>query len=89
MQKSERVFSHDTGMMHIAAALQKPIVSIWGNTIPEFGMYPYYGEKQLEGSMTLEVQELSCRPCSKIGFEKCPKGHFNCMELQNFEALNR
>jgi heptosyltransferase-2 len=89
MKNSQRVFAHDTGMMHIAAALQKPVVSIWGNTIPEFGMYPYYGEKQLEGCITLEVQELPCRPCSKIGFEKCPKGHFNCMELQNFDVFKK
>ena len=30
-----------------------------------------------------EVQDLACRPCSKIGFQKCPKGHFKCMELQD------
>jgi len=35
------VFSHDTGLMHIAAAFKKDVFSIWGNTIPEFGMYPY------------------------------------------------
>jgi len=72
------IISHDTGLMHIAAAFKKDIVSIWGNTIPEFGMAPYFG-KSATRSVMMEVKNLSCRPCSKIGFEKCPKGHFRCM----------
>ena len=64
--------------MHIAAAFQKEIISIWGNTIPALGMYPYY-KKGLERNTTIEVKNLSCRPCSKIGYSKCPKGHFKCM----------
>ena len=76
------VISHDTGMMHIAAALQKPIVSLWGNTIPEFGMYPYLPEHPERYSIA-EVKGLSCRPCSKIGHNACPKEHFKCMEEQD------
>jgi len=77
---SKKVHTHDTGMMHIAAAFNKPIVSIWGNTVPEFGMYPYYKDQEEPvGSKILEVKGLSCRPCSKIGFNVCPKGHFKCM----------
>lgn len=85
MQGATTVYSHDTGMMHIAAALKKPIVSIWGNTIPEFGMTPYYPEGFNPGASVMkEVKDLYCRPCSKIGFKKCPKGHFLCMEAQEF-----
>jgi ADP-heptose:LPS heptosyltransferase len=76
IKQAERVITHDTGMMHIAAAFQKNIISVWGNTVPEFGMYPYMPGKE---SQIVEVKNLSCRPCSKIGFEKCPKGHFKCM----------
>lgn len=87
VQFADKVITHDTGLMHIASAFQKEIVSIWGNTIPEFGMFPYYNEKNgglSRGLNTVvEVKNLSCRPCSKIGFEKCPKGHFNC--LNNIE----
>ncbi len=88
MEKSMKVYTHDTGMMHIAAALQKPIVSIWGNTIPRFGMYPYLtNEASIAASQELEVKGLSCRPCSKIGFDKCPKGHFKCMEEMDFSQI--
>lgn len=74
------VISHDTGLMHIAAALQKPIISVWGNTVPGFGMYPYYGSRSNKQYDVVEINKLWCRPCSKIGFKKCPKGHFKCME---------
>ncbi|MEL6194227.1 MAG: glycosyltransferase family 9 protein [Bacteroidota bacterium] len=74
LEKAQVVVTPDTGMMHIAAALQKPIVSIWGNTVPEFGMFPYKTQHEF-----LEVKNLECRPCSKIGFDRCPKGHFRCM----------
>lgn len=78
ISKSQGVITNDTGMMHISAALKKPIVSIWGNTIPEFGMYPYYGQEAISHSI-IEVKDLSCRPCSKLGYSQCPKGHFKCM----------
>lgn len=84
----ETLYTHDTGMMHIGAALKRPIVSIWGNTIPEFGMYPYYPETYDDStSKTIEVKDLSCRPCSKIGYKECPKGHFDCMNLINFNDM--
>ena len=76
IKNAKQVITHDTGMMHIAAAFQKKIYSIWGNTIPDFGMSPYLANPD---SKIIEVKNLSCRPCTKIGFQKCPKGHFNCM----------
>ena len=82
LRQAELVVSHDTGLMHIAAAFGRPIVSIWGNTVPEFGMYPFRTEYQV-----LEVAGLSCRPCSKIGFDKCPQGHFKCMREQRLDLV--
>lgn len=73
------VLTNDTGLMHIAAAFRKKIYSFWGNTVPEFGMYPYLPSSLKTNSAILEVKNLRCRPCSKIGFDKCPKGHFKCM----------
>jgi ADP-heptose:LPS heptosyltransferase len=62
--------------MHIAAAFHKKIISIWGNTVPEFGMYPYMPHAE---SKIFEIRYLSCRPCSKLGYRKCPKKHFRCI----------
>ncbi|MBL7814472.1 MAG: glycosyltransferase family 9 protein [Saprospiraceae bacterium] len=84
VKQARMVISHDTGLMHIAAAFGKDIVSVWGNTIPEFGMTPYL---PTEGSKIFEIKNLACRPCSKIGFDKCPKEHFRCMEEQDTEGV--
>jgi hypothetical protein len=35
----------------------------------------------------VEIRPLYCRPCSKIGYKKCPKGHFKCMELIDPQQL--
>lgn len=80
LKQSQAVFSHDTGLMHIAAALKKDVYSIWGNTTPHFGMYPYKTRFTV-----FERNNLSCRPCSKIGYKKCPLGHFKCMNEQTFD----
>lgn len=86
VRQANVIISHDTGLMHIAAAFQKRILSVWGNTVPALGMYPYYGNR--EGKNTsFEVGGLPCRPCSKIGYKSCPKKHFKCMELQDVQAI--
>lgn len=74
VRQARYVFTHDTGLMHIAAAFKKEIFSIWGNTIPLFGMYPYRTRFTV-----LENNKVDCRPCSKIGYKRCPRGHFKCM----------
>lgn len=86
VRKSRLIISHDTGLMHIAAAFKKPVVSIWGNTVPAFGMQPYYGNYSVPHYVA-EVPNLSCRPCSKIGYDHCPKGHFKCMNKMDVEQI--
>jgi ADP-heptose:LPS heptosyltransferase len=86
LRQASKVITHDTGLMHIAAAFNKEIYSIWGNTVPEFGMYPYLTEGKGK-SVTIQVKGLSCRPCSKIGYNKCPKKHFRCMLDIDLEKL--
>ncbi len=80
VRRAKLIVTNDTGLMHIAAAFNKPIISLWGNTVPEFGMYPYMPGRDQRYDI-MEVKGLSCRPCSKIGYNKCPKGHFKCMQL--------
>ena len=86
VKQSDCIITHDTGLMHIAAAFNKKIISIWGNTIPEFGMFPYFKNGEGESSLH-QVEGLSCRPCSKIGYPRCPKGHFKCMNLIDEEKI--
>ncbi len=80
IKQAEKIITHDTGLMHIAAAFKKEIISVWGNTVPSFGFTPYLPDAK---SKIVEVKNLSCRPCSKIGYKKCPQGHFKCMMLIN------
>jgi heptosyltransferase-2 len=78
LSKAKVVVTNDTGLMHLAAFYEKPMVCIWGNTVPDFGMYPF----QKRPVFNAQVADLSCRPCSKIGHNTCPKGHFDCMLKQ-------
>jgi ADP-heptose:LPS heptosyltransferase len=73
-------------MMHIASAFEIPTVSVWGSTVPALGMYPYFPQQEKAFSVH-EVMNLSCRPCSKIGFQTCPKKHFSCMMKQDTTAI--
>lgn len=84
IQQSAAVITSDTGLMHIAAAFKKPIISIWGNTVTEFGMGPYLSHS---ASLIVENKKVKCRPCSKIGFHKCPKKHFDCMLTIDYKMV--
>lgn len=87
IQKSVTVISGDTGMMHIAAAFHKPITTIWGNTHPDFGFYAYLPAEF--SHLRKDIQsDLSCRPCSKLGYNHCPKGHFNCMQSLDVSSIS-
>ena len=87
IKMSKAVLTSDTGMMHIAAAFNKPIVSVWGNTVPEFGMYQYYPNNTKNKLNIMEVKGLKCRPCSKLGYKKCPKKHFKCMQMIDTDKI--
>jgi ADP-heptose:LPS heptosyltransferase len=86
VQQAAVLLTNDTGMMHIASCFQVPTVSVWGNTVPAFGMFPYFPANPNLFSIH-EVPPLSCRPCSKIGFQTCPKKHFHCMTLHNSTGI--
>jgi hypothetical protein len=49
-------------------------------------MEPYYGKFEIQNSK-VEILNLPCRPCSKIGYKKCPLEHFKCMELHSMDTI--
>ncbi len=89
MKRCKAIVCNDTGLMHVASALNIPLLTIFGSSVKEFGFAPYKS-----ANLLLENNYLSCRPCSHIGKAKCPKKHFDCMrkitpdyvmsEMQNF-----
>lgn len=87
IRQAGSVLTNDTGLMHIAAAFNKRIVSVWGNTIPAFGMFPYLRKEYRNNSFIAEVRDLPCRPCSKLGYSECPKKHFRCMNLIDVDEI--
>ena len=93
VRKSKLVIAHDTGLMHIAAALKKPVIAVWGSTTPSFGMVPYYGDNFLLTHARpyddAQVHKLWCRPCTKMGRNHCPQGHFKCMKKMDIDELIR
>ncbi len=93
VRQSKVVIAHDTGLMHIAAALKKQVIAVWGSTTPSFGMVPYYGANFLQRNAMpyddVQVHKLWCRPCTKIGRNKCPQGHFKCMKQMDIDDVVR
>ena len=78
VKNAKSVLTNDTGLMHIAAAFHKNIVSVWGNTVPALGMYPYLPNEKKKCHI-VECKDIKCRPCSKLGFKECPRKNFKCM----------
>ena len=86
VKNAKSVLTNDTGLMHIAAAFHKNIVSVWGNTVPALGMYPYLPNEK-EKCHIVECKDVKCRPCSKLGFKECPRRHFKCMMEIDCDAI--
>ncbi len=75
--------TNDSGLMHIGSAMKTKIVAIFGSTVKEFGFFPYGVE-----NIVIE-KNIPCRPCSHIGRNKCPEGHFKCMrDIQVEDVFN-
>jgi lipopolysaccharide heptosyltransferase II len=74
LQQCRLLLSNDSGLMHMAAALNVPVVAIFGPTVQEFGFYPFRAQAQVVSTA------LACRPCSTKGSARCPQEHHGCMQ---------
>ncbi len=84
LRNAALVIAGDTGMMHIASAFQKKIISLWGCTVPGFGMSPY---RPHPASIIIEPKGLKKRPCSKLG-NRCKYGEAHrCIEQIEVAAI--
>ncbi len=82
MSNCSVVVSNDSALMHMATALNIPVVAIFGPTVKGFGFYP-------KGKSIVLEKKLSCRPCSLHGSNKCKKNNHRCMkDIKPKEVFN-
>jgi len=95
MKECNAIVCNDSGLMHTACAMKVPVLTFFGSTVREFGFTPYNSKNFKPAAYQplaeiLENKTLSCRPCTHIGRENCPKKHFKCMlELSPGDAYNK
>jgi len=71
------VISNDSGLMHIAAAVNTKVIAIYGSTSPRIN-------PPLSAKATILWEELECSPCHE---RECPLGHTNCLEQLSVERV--
>jgi len=94
LARARLLVTNDSAPLHLATAVDTPVMAIFGPTVPAFGFAPTGPD-----DMVLELDGLRCRPCSAHGPRTCPLGHHRCMRdlhvatvltaIENVRALHR
>lgn len=74
ISRAALLITNDSAPLHMADAVNTPVLAIFGATSPIFGFAPYRSHDAVIGH-----QDLYCRPCRAHGSHSCPEGHFRCM----------
>lgn len=64
---------NDSAPLHIACAVETPVVAAFCATVPEFGFGPW-----TDRGCAVGVEGLTCRPCARHGGSRCPTGTHAC-----------
>jgi heptosyltransferase II len=74
IRRCSLVVTNDSAPQHLASAVGTPTITIFGPTVPQFGFGPL-----ADGSITMGLDSLACRPCDRHGPRRCPLRHWKCM----------
>jgi heptosyltransferase-2 len=74
LARADLVITGDSGPMHLATALDVPVLAIFGSSVAGFGFTP------VGRSRVVEVEGLACRPCGVHGRDRCWLGHWRCLQ---------
>ncbi len=78
MKGAQVNYVNDSAPMHLASAVNAPVVAIYCSTVPWFG----FGPLSEKSAIAETTEALSCRPCGLHGKRHCPEGHFRCADIE-------
>jgi ADP-heptose:LPS heptosyltransferase len=87
MSKLDLMIAMDSSNMHMAALVGTRVISIWGGTDPLNGFSAWMQPDEF--SVSIPVDELTCRPCTIFGKGECKRGDFACMNWLTPEIVFR
>ena len=74
MESAAMNYVNDSAPLHIASAMNAPVMAVFCSTVPAFG----FGPLNANGRILERKEPLSCRPCGLHGYKACPEAHFKC-----------